>query len=56
MNMEKQEIRYTISQIADELDLSTRTIRFYEEKGLIKPKGRQGINAFIPRETRPGLN
>ena len=28
---------YTISQIADQLDISTRTIRFYEEKGLIKP-------------------
>ncbi len=33
---------YTISQIADELDISTRTIRFYEEKGLISPKRTNG--------------
>ncbi|MCG8687614.1 MAG: MerR family transcriptional regulator [Desulfobacterales bacterium] len=33
---------YTISQIADQLDISTRTIRFYEEKGLIKPKRTRG--------------
>jgi DNA-binding transcriptional MerR regulator len=47
MNEEKQ---YTISQIADELDISTRTIRFYEEKGLINPKrsaGNQRI--YTPR-------
>ncbi len=47
MNEKKQ---YTISQIADELEISTRTIRFYEEKGLIKPKrtaGNQRI--YTPR-------
>jgi len=47
MNEERQ---YTISQIADELDISTRTIRFYEEKGLINPKrsaGNQRI--YTPR-------
>lgn len=41
---------YTISQIADQLDISTRTIRFYEEKGLIQPhrtKGNQRI--YTPR-------
>ena len=41
---------YTISQIADQLDISTRTIRFYEEKGLIRPdrtKGNQRI--YTPR-------
>lgn len=40
----------TISQIADELDISTRTIRFYEEKGLIRPDrtpGNQRI--YTPR-------
>ena len=50
MNEEEQEIRYTISQIADELDVSTRTIRFYEEKGLIKlqrTSGNQRI--YTPR-------
>ena len=33
---EKDKERWTISQIADQLDISTRTIRFYEEKGLIR--------------------
>jgi DNA-binding transcriptional MerR regulator len=41
---------YTISQIADQLEISTRTIRFYEEKGLIMPErtiGNQRI--YTPR-------
>ena len=41
---------YTISQMADLLDISTRTIRFYEEKGLIRPQrstGNQRI--YTPR-------
>ena len=42
--------RCTISQIADELDISTRTIRFYEEKGLIKPKRTAGNQrVYTPR-------
>jgi len=44
-------ISYTISQIAEALDISTRTIRFYEEKGLIIPKrtaGNQRI--YTPRD------
>jgi DNA-binding transcriptional MerR regulator len=28
---------YTISQLATEFDVTTRTIRFYEEKGLLNP-------------------
>jgi DNA-binding transcriptional MerR regulator len=28
---------YTISELASEFDVTTRTIRFYEEKGLIRP-------------------
>jgi len=42
--------RWTISQIADQLDISTRTIRFYEEKGLIQPRrtiGNQRV--YTPR-------
>ena len=50
MRNKKQEIRYTISQIADELDISTRTIRFYEEKGLIKPNRTSGNQrVYTPR-------
>ena len=32
---------YSISQLASEFGITTRTIRFYEEKGLIHPR-RQG--------------
>lgn len=46
MDHEKKTRTFTISQIADELDISTRTIRFYEEKGLIKP-GRTAGNQRI---------
>lgn len=50
MNDEKKEIRYTISQIAEELDISTRTIRFYEGKGLIMPKRTAGNQrVYTPR-------
>jgi len=47
---DKKDRVYTISQIAEALDISTRTIRFYEEKGLITPKrtaGNQRI--YTPR-------
>ncbi len=29
--------RYSISELADEFSVTTRTIRFYEEKGLLAP-------------------
>jgi DNA-binding transcriptional MerR regulator len=29
---------YSISELAREFDITTRTIRFYEEKGLLKPQ------------------
>lgn len=42
--------RWTISQIADQLDISTRTIRFYEEKGLIQPGRTTGNQrVYTPR-------
>lgn len=42
---------YTISDLASELDITPRTIRFYEEKGLINP-GRSGGNhrRYAPRD------
>lgn len=38
---------YTISELAREFDITTRTIRFYEDEGLLKPgrNGRQRIYA-----------
>ena len=48
--MSTSKLTYTISQIADELDISTRTIRFYEEKGLISPKRTNGNQRiYTPR-------
>ena len=42
---------YTISQMADRLDISTRTIRFYEEKGLILPQRSHGNQRiYTPRD------
>jgi len=42
MTEKKNTISYSISELADELDISTRTIRFYEEKGLILPERTAG--------------
>lgn len=30
--------QYSISELASEFDVTTRTIRFYEEKGLLQPR------------------
>lgn len=32
-----KQTHYTIRELADEFDITTRTLRFYEEKGLLKP-------------------
>ncbi|EGL82701.1 regulatory protein MerR [Caldalkalibacillus thermarum TA2.A1] len=39
--MKKQET-YSISQLAQEFDISTRTIRYYEERGLLNPERTPG--------------
>ncbi|HAZ14559.1 MAG: MerR family transcriptional regulator [Bdellovibrionales bacterium GWA2_49_15] len=46
---------YSISQLASEFSLSTRTIRFYEEKGLIKPERGQGNQRTFGRRDRARL-
>ena len=48
----KREPRYTISQLAREFDLSTRTIRFYEEKGLLAPQRTNGGHRVYFRQDR----
>ncbi|MCZ6831201.1 MAG: MerR family DNA-binding transcriptional regulator [Gammaproteobacteria bacterium] len=42
---------YTISQLASEFSITTRTIRFYEEKGLLQPqrKGQQRLYSGADR-------
>ena len=46
---------YTISELADEFDVSQRTIRFYEEKGLISPQRTKGKHRFYTRRDRARL-
>jgi len=50
---EKQDV--TISQLAEEFDISTRTIRFYEEKGLIAPRRSKGNQRIYTRRDRARL-
>lgn len=45
----------TISDIADELDISTRAIRFYEEKGLILPGRTKGNHRVYTKRDRTRL-
>jgi len=37
MSSEKREITYSISELSTEFRITPRTLRFYEEKGLLKP-------------------
>jgi DNA-binding transcriptional MerR regulator len=45
---------YTISDLAKEFDITTRTIRFYEEKGYINPK-RNGTQRVYDSADRTSL-
>nr|WP_202983581.1 MerR family DNA-binding transcriptional regulator [Ferrimonas lipolytica] len=38
--MQTTETTYSISDLAKEFDITTRSIRFYEDQGLLKPKRR----------------
>jgi len=41
---------YTISELADEFNLTTRAIRFYEDRGLVQPTRRGRTRVFNPRD------
>src|SRR5882757_4893883 len=41
---------YGIAELARELDVTTRTIRFYEAEGLIAPKRQGQRRVFTPRD------
>jgi DNA-binding transcriptional MerR regulator len=47
--------RFTISQLARALDISTRAIRFYEEKGLISPQRTSGNQRVYSKRDRARL-
>ena len=50
----KKEVRefYTITELTKEFGVSTRTIRFYEDEGLIHPVRRGRTRLFRPAERR----
>lgn len=48
------ELRYSIGDLASELNITTRTIRFYESKGLISP-ARKGVARAYSRRDRVRL-
>ncbi len=41
---------YTITELTREFDISTRTLRFYEDEGLIKPVRRGRTRLFRPSD------
>ncbi len=49
------ETTYTIGQLAEEHQITTRAIRFYESRGLIKPR-RVGTNRIYSRRDRGRLS
>lgn len=51
----KQKDIFTISALAEEFDVSTRSIRFYEEKNLICPKRTDGNQRVYTRRDRARL-
>ena len=46
---------YTISELASEFDTSTRSMRFYEEKGLLSPRRSAGNQRIYSRRDRARL-
>lgn len=44
------DITYSITQLAEEFDLTTRAIRFYEDKGLLSPERQGQTRIYHPRD------
>lgn len=43
-------VQYSISELAREFDVTTRTIRFYEDEGLLSPERRGQTRIYSPRD------
>ena len=41
---------WTIAEIADEFGITHRTVRYYEDKGLVTPERRGTLRVFHPRD------
>ena len=52
MNAPQKREFHTISELTKEFSISTRTIRFYEDEGLIKPVRRGRTRLFRPTDRR----
>ena len=48
-------LHLTIGELANELGVSTRTIRYYEERGLISPERTEGGQRYYTRRDRGRL-
>ncbi|WP_054030340.1 MerR family transcriptional regulator [Desulfatitalea tepidiphila] len=55
MSIPNDEPTWTVSQLAGEFDISTRTIRFYEEKGLLAPSRTNGGHRLFTKRDRARL-
>ncbi len=44
------EVSYTITELAREFNVTTRTIRFYEDQGLLSPARRGQTRVYAPRD------
>ena len=53
-NSSDDEQTFTIGQLAEEFQITTRAIRFYESRGLIQPR-REGTNRIYSRRDRGRL-
>jgi DNA-binding transcriptional MerR regulator len=47
---EKRQTTYSITDLSKEFDITTRTIRFYEDKGLITPAREGQRRIYSPRD------
>lgn len=48
--MSKESKTFSISELASELDITTRAIRFYEEQGMLSPKRRGQERIYSPKD------
>ena len=46
----KRERTWTVRELADELGVTTRTLRFYEAEGLVSPERRGTVRIYHPRD------
>ncbi|MEM2425504.1 MAG: MerR family DNA-binding transcriptional regulator [Archaeoglobaceae archaeon] len=52
---QKEKETYTISELAKEFEISTRTIRYYEELGLLSPQRTSGNQRIFTKKDRARL-